>query len=82
MGQDVFNVMGCYPTSDPAFTAATGAVWPPGAEDINCQKLHQYYQQKDQVALRQQFMNVHNVKLDTLEFSTAPTAVASAAKLA
>lgn len=82
MGRTAFNVAVCWPTSDPASTAATNAGWPPGADDINCQKLYRHCPPKDQAAPSQQFTSAHNVKPEQLEFSTVRTVVASVAKLA
>ena len=82
MGRDVFRVVVCWLTSDPAATAATNAGWPPGADDINCQKLYRHCPPKDQAALSQQFTSAHSVKPEQLEFSTVRTVIASVAKLA
>ena len=82
MGQDVFRVVVCWLTSDPAVTAATNAGWPPGGDDINCQKLYRHCLPRDQAALSQQFTSAHNVKPEQLESSTVRTVIASVAKLA
>ena len=82
MGQDVFGAVVCWPTSDPAATAATNAGWQPGGDDINCQKLYRHCLPKDQAALSQQFTSAHSVKPEPLEFSTVRTVIASVAKLA